>query len=227
MKESRDKRNRRLERNAEAVGRFWQISREKGYKGTAPGFFNYEADKPESKSPASAWYDRFMGDPDHDVLWQYVVPTIEKIRKNRFPDYRPLLHIENDPGVVRQWEREDAPREDKEMLRAFGYVCMLVAQMVEKQKPGVRIVVHSRPEDLPQPDKPTAAYEDRKRTTKDTNRAIVEELERVQKETGKTGWSSWWELHIQVKDDPNRGWSVHKIRKALEEVRRDRKGDVA
>ncbi len=100
-------------------------------RGTAGSTFNLEVVKKKaSKSPMSAFAERFWSDP-HNVHaaivlqpYLYKLSIFNGIRRNL---YEPFFLVERDPNLLRDWRKRQTA-EQREMHDRFQEVCRIVAQ---------------------------------------------------------------------------------------------------
>lgn len=151
--------------------------KEMSLKGTAPSFLNLESDK-EKPGPVSTLsakgYDHLEAlirtednsDVDRQELGGYqrsllkIRHALAHVRRTKFDHYRAILHIENDPGIVKRWE-QGSEVDSERWLYSYEKACEEAALYVQAMWPGTRLYVPMKAEERPAETRYQAAAYDR------------------------------------------------------------------
>jgi hypothetical protein len=184
----------RRDHNVAQIRRYLHAA-EMSQKGTAPSFFNMEADKekPGPTSPISAkGYEQIhsltpvQADPVEEsrrkLSARKISHALEHVRRGQARLWAALLRVQNDPGAIRRAEAalQDDPGDEGEraFLRHHREAIEEAADFIEAVWPGTRLFVPLKQEDEPQRTLLHAANAEKNRDRRDEARKRYEPMAR-------------------------------------------------
>lgn len=203
-----------------------------------------QAAKGSSNPPVSPWVLALM--ESNAVATRYIGWALGMVEEEDWyssdgvPYSALLTIIEEDPGALERW-RDPAAYYSRDLARAFDQMVRKVAKGVmfvhgrtDKERANLERLMNLSPDD---PDAlvvrrhPLEEEERRGRTrrgqvidTMHTRRLMVEQLEQLEASTDYRGLAAM-EVLSERKAKEGKDWSVRKIRRAVECVNRERRGE--
>ncbi|MDP9474831.1 MAG: hypothetical protein M3R38_03925 [Actinomycetota bacterium] len=165
-------RQKRIERNAEQVGKILELWDAWFQRGTAGSSFNLETVKRRGgKSPMSNIGHRVLSDPDNAHAFKHVAPILAELEGTEIGKVAAILR--HHPTAIRRWRTEETPN-DRYWLERFRVFCRVAAMRLERRYPELSIRVNVRPEeeeaDSPLQHRNRENNRKRSRTASDVNR---------------------------------------------------------
>lgn len=138
---------KRIERNAEQIGKIIEHWDAWFQRGTAGSNFNLEnVRRRGGKTPMSALGHRVLSDPDNAHAFKHVGPILAELEGTEIGKVAAILR--NHPTAIRKWRTEETPN-DRYWLNRFHVFCRVAAMRLERRYPEVSIRVNVRPEEEP------------------------------------------------------------------------------
>ncbi len=138
-------RQKRIERNAEQVGKLIEHWDSWMQRGTAGSSFNLEVVKKRGgKSPMSNLGHRVLSDPENAHAFKHLGPILAELEGTEIGKVAAILR--HHPTAIRKWRTEETPN-DRYWLDRFNVFCRVAAVRLDRRYPELSIRVNVRPEE--------------------------------------------------------------------------------
>lgn len=207
--------NRRRERNEEQIRKWIEVVLPKCERATA-GHVNLEeikanGERPSSKPPIPDHALDLLEHEDNRYAAKCINPALQWLAENQGHLHFVTRLVMQEPALPRKWA------EDSAEAGLYRKAVTKLEEYVEWRFPGERLRVAVDPKDEPVESRREAAYTDRRLTTADTDRRIVEELEEVEERTGLPRERAKLQL-VAERDQTDNPIGMDRIRRAIQRM---------
>lgn len=177
--------------------------------------------KPDSEPPLPDHALKLVCHEDNKRASKLIAPAMQWLAESFGHLHYVVRKAINDPAQTRAWAT-GATEDDQTQQQMFEAAITKLEEYIEWRYDEPRIEIAYDPEDEPSRNRREAAYTDRKLTTADTDRRIVEELEEVEERTGLPRERAKLQL-VAERDRTDSPIGMDRIRRAIQRTNESEK----